>query len=189
MVVRCRLVDQQGTAGDCGACVQAWAVTSLSPRRLPSRTTLPPKNSGLSWAIPPVRRSRCKPSSARRATQPPWSNHDDSASRLHAVRADTMVAGRPSPVRRRAGAGCRCVACRRSDGWPDAEHRWGLAAKGFAAKGGWGPGLGDDYLVRQFGIVPTASGTVGVALAAEVHDGEYEAGVDVVNSAGRLGRR
>jgi hypothetical protein len=61
------------------------------------------------------------------------------------------------------------------------EHRWGLAAKGFAAKGGWGPGLADDYLVRQFGIVPTPSGTVGVAIAAEVHDGEYEAGVDVVN--------
>ena len=61
------------------------------------------------------------------------------------------------------------------------DHRWGLAAKGFAAKGGWGPGMGDGYLVRQFGIVPTASGTVGVALAAEVQDGEYEAGVEVVN--------
>jgi Beta-lactamase enzyme family len=61
------------------------------------------------------------------------------------------------------------------------DHRWGLAARGFAAKGGWGPGLADDYLVRQFGIVSLASGTVGVALAAEVHDGEYEAGVDVVN--------
>ena len=61
------------------------------------------------------------------------------------------------------------------------EHRWGLAAKGFAAKGGWGPGLADDYLVRQFGIISTASGTVGVAIAAELHEGEYEAGVDVVN--------
>jgi hypothetical protein len=46
-----------------------------------------------------------------------------------------------------------------------ADHCWGLAGKGFAAKGGWGPGIADDYLVRQFGIV---SGTVGVALAAEV---------------------
>lgn len=62
------------------------------------------------------------------------------------------------------------------------EHRWGLAAKGFAAKGGWGPGIADDYLVRQFGIVPTQSGTVGVALAAQVHGGGYEAAVDVVNS-------
>jgi hypothetical protein len=61
------------------------------------------------------------------------------------------------------------------------DHRWGLAAKGFAAKGGWGPGLADDYLVRQFGIVPTASGLVGVAIAAAVHVGTYEAGVDVIN--------
>jgi hypothetical protein len=60
-----------------------------------------------------------------------------------------------------------------------ADHRWGLAAKGFAAKGGWGPGLSGEYLVRQFAIV---SGTVGVALAAEVSDGGYQAGVDVINS-------
>ena len=60
-----------------------------------------------------------------------------------------------------------------------ADHRWGLAGKGFAAKGGWGPGIADDYLVRQFAIV---SGTVGVALAAEVGDGGYAAGVEVVNT-------
>ena len=59
------------------------------------------------------------------------------------------------------------------------DHRWGLATNGFAAKGGWGPGIADDYLVRQFGIV---SGTVGVALAAEVGEGGYEAGVDAVNT-------
>ena len=59
------------------------------------------------------------------------------------------------------------------------DHRWGLAGKGFAAKGGWGPGIADDYLVRQFAIV---SGTVGVALAAEVGDGGYAAGVEVVNT-------
>jgi hypothetical protein len=59
------------------------------------------------------------------------------------------------------------------------EHRWGLAAQGFAAKGGWGPGLSGDYLVRQFAIV---SSTVGVAIAAEVDAGGYETGVDVVNT-------
>ena len=59
------------------------------------------------------------------------------------------------------------------------DHRWGLAGKGFAAKGGWGPGIADDYMVRQFAIV---SGTVGVALAAEVGDGGYAAGVEVVNT-------
>jgi hypothetical protein len=60
------------------------------------------------------------------------------------------------------------------------EHRWGLAAKGFAAKGGWGPGVDDDYLVRQFAIVPTGSATVGVALAAETRD--EETGVEVLNT-------
>jgi hypothetical protein len=62
-----------------------------------------------------------------------------------------------------------------------ADHRWGLAAKGFAAKGGWGPGTAGDYLVRQFAVVPIEAGHVGVALAAEAHDGVFETGVDVVN--------
>jgi hypothetical protein len=61
------------------------------------------------------------------------------------------------------------------------DHRWGLAAKGFAAKGGWGPGMGGDYLVRQFAIVPIEAGHVGVALAAQVHDGVFETGIDVLN--------
>jgi hypothetical protein len=52
-------------------------------------------------------------------------------------------------------------------------HRWGLAAKGFAAKGGWGPGVQGDYLVRQFGVVPTPSGHVGVALAAQAQSFEH----------------
>lgn len=62
-----------------------------------------------------------------------------------------------------------------------AGHRWGLAAKGCASKGGWGPGMHGQYLVRQFGIVPTPSGQWGVALAAEVDDGVFETGVDVLN--------
>lgn len=59
-------------------------------------------------------------------------------------------------------------------------QRWGLAAKGVAAKGGWGPGVSGDYLTRQFGIVPTESGHVGVALAAEART--FEAGIDVLNA-------
>ncbi|OBG37612.1 hypothetical protein [Mycobacterium sp. E3198] len=59
-------------------------------------------------------------------------------------------------------------------------QRWGLAAKGIAAKSGWGPGLADDYLVRQFGIVPTASAHVGVALAAEA--AAFDPGVDAINA-------
>jgi hypothetical protein len=61
-------------------------------------------------------------------------------------------------------------------------QRWGLAAKGIAAKAGWGPGVDRGYLVRQFGIVPTQSGQWGVALAAEAHDGVFETGVEVVNT-------
>ena len=61
------------------------------------------------------------------------------------------------------------------------DHRWGLATKGFAAKGGWGPGVGGDYLARQFAIVPIESGHFGVALAAEAHDGMFETAVDVLN--------
>jgi hypothetical protein len=37
-------------------------------------------------------------------------------------------------------------------------------------------------LVRQFAIVPTGSGTVGVALAADTYEGGYAAGVDVLNT-------
>ena len=63
-----------------------------------------------------------------------------------------------------------------------AGDQWGLAAKGLAAKGGWGPGVHGGYLVRQFGIVPTPSGQWGVALAADADDGAFETGVDVVNT-------
>ncbi|MGB8390805.1 serine hydrolase [Mycobacterium sp.] len=59
-------------------------------------------------------------------------------------------------------------------------HRWGLAAKGIAVKGGWGPGVRGDYLVRQFAIMPIESGQVGVALAAEAD--AFETGVDVLNT-------
>jgi hypothetical protein len=62
------------------------------------------------------------------------------------------------------------------------DHQWGLAAKGIAAKGGWGPGVRGEYLVRQFGIVPTPSGHWGVALAAEAHDGAFETGIELVNT-------
>ncbi len=61
------------------------------------------------------------------------------------------------------------------------DQRWGLAAKGYAAKGGWGPGIYGEYLVRQFAIVPADPAHVGVALASEAHDGVFETGVDVVN--------
>jgi hypothetical protein len=61
-----------------------------------------------------------------------------------------------------------------------ARQCWGLAARGIAAKGGWGPGsTARSYLVRQFGLIPRQSGHVGVALAAEART--FKTGVDVVN--------
>ncbi|POX99398.1 hypothetical protein C3469_17485 [Mycobacterium kansasii] len=59
------------------------------------------------------------------------------------------------------------------------DHRWGLADKGVAAKGGWGPDSDGDYLVRQFGLFPTESGYAGVALAART--AKFDTGVDVLN--------
>nr|WP_232069059.1 hypothetical protein [Mycobacterium saskatchewanense] len=59
-------------------------------------------------------------------------------------------------------------------------HRWGLAAKGAAAKGGWGPGTDGSYLVRQFAVVPTSSGHAGVAMAAQADS--FETGIDAVNA-------
>ncbi|MGB9227495.1 serine hydrolase [Mycobacterium sp.] len=61
-----------------------------------------------------------------------------------------------------------------------AEHRWGLARRGVAAKGGWGPELSAGYLVRQFGIVPTESGECGVAIAANAP--AFEAGVAALDT-------
>jgi ribulose kinase len=37
-----------------------------------------------------------------------------------------------------------------------------------------------DYLVRQFGVVPTPSGHVGVALAAQAH--AFEGGVSALDA-------
>jgi hypothetical protein len=61
-----------------------------------------------------------------------------------------------------------------------AEQCWGLAARDIPAKGGWGPGsTARNYLVRQFGLIATESGNVGVALAAEARS--FKTGVDVLN--------
>lgn len=49
-------------------------------------------------------------------------------------------------------------------------------------QGGLGPGGRDEYLVRQFGVVPTPTGNWGVALAADTHDGVFETGVDVLDT-------
>jgi hypothetical protein len=49
-----------------------------------------------------------------------------------------------------------------------AGQRWGLGTlTGAQFKGGWGPGTDGGYLVRQYGVLPTAGGLVAVAIAAQ----------------------
>ncbi|MBI8988747.1 hypothetical protein [Corynebacterium meridianum] len=43
-------------------------------------------------------------------------------------------------------------------------------------KGGWGPDDAGDYLVRQFGVLQTRDGEVGIALAVQPGDGTYDTG-------------
>lgn len=62
-----------------------------------------------------------------------------------------------------------------------ADQRWGLATVGAPTKGGWGPGVNGGYLVRQFGVVGTPTGDLGVALAAEPRDGTFGSGVAALN--------
>lgn len=62
------------------------------------------------------------------------------------------------------------------------EHRWGLAADGAAAKGGWGPDAYGNYLVRQLGIVTTPTGRAAVTMAALPASGEFEDGTAMLTA-------
>lgn len=54
----------------------------------------------------------------------------------------------------------------------DPSQQWGLGrVPGAAFKGGWGPTMdGTGYLVRQFGVIATNNGLVGVAIATYAPD-------------------
>lgn len=55
------------------------------------------------------------------------------------------------------------------------DQSWGLGAlPGAHFKGGWGPGLTGGYLVRQLGVIDTATGQLAVAIAAETPAGFAE---------------
>lgn len=65
----------------------------------------------------------------------------------------------------------------------EASQRWGLGTiQGSAFKGGWGPSIAGKYLVRQFGIVKTPTGTFAVALAAEPVTGSFDDGVAALDA-------
>lgn len=64
-----------------------------------------------------------------------------------------------------------------------ASQSWGLGRLlGAEFKGGWGP---DDetgyYTVRQFGLIPTLSGPIAVALAAEPVSGSFDDATDIMD--------
>lgn len=62
------------------------------------------------------------------------------------------------------------------------EHRFGLGHIDRAAiKGGWGPNLEGQYLVRQMAIVPQGSSDIVVTMAAQAGDGSYETGVTLLD--------
>ena len=132
-------------------------------------------------AIRRTRHGRCRPSSPMAATRPPWSSHGDFdvVTRHSAKRSGPCTGKRGSPP------GCRpfpMLACDRLDAQPQHRSPLGAGRQRHCRQRRLGSGGGGDYLVRQFAIVPIPSGHVGVALAAEVHDGAFETGVAVLNA-------
>jgi hypothetical protein len=56
-------------------------------------------------------------------------------------------------------------------------QRWGLGSlDGARFKGGWGPGTGGGYLVRQFGVITIPGGELAVAMAATPASGSFSDG-------------
>ncbi|MEU1982294.1 hypothetical protein [Nocardia sp. NPDC019395] len=72
-----------------------------------------------------------------------------------------------------------------------ANQQWGLGSVFGTAqfKGGWGPNPDGAYLVRQFGLVPVAGGTIAVAIAAQPDSGTFADGMDLLDKmAGLISR-
>jgi hypothetical protein len=58
-----------------------------------------------------------------------------------------------------------------------ANQSWGIGdIPGTQFKGGWGPSISGNYLVRQIGILTTPSGKIAVAIAAEPSSGQFNDG-------------
>ena len=57
------------------------------------------------------------------------------------------------------------------------DQSWGLGEiTGAKFKGGWGPSLEGNYLVRQFGVIPVRDGFAVVAVAVEPNSGSFDDG-------------
>lgn len=68
------------------------------------------------------------------------------------------------------------------------SHQWGLGSAFDSAKykGGWGPDTSGAYLVRQFGLVSTSSGTIAIAFAVEPDSGSFSEGSSMLSEMGEL---
>ena len=101
-------------------------------------TTPPPRKCGRSSGVP--QRQLVQSVIAKRVIRSPWSNPGAlRAEYTPSVKRDGRWPTRPgSPADCR---GCRSIERRRPDAEPQRRPSLGVAAKGFAAKGGWGPGL------------------------------------------------
>jgi hypothetical protein len=61
------------------------------------------------------------------------------------------------------------------------DQLWGLGQiEGAKLKGGWGPSLEGNYLVRQFGVVPVNDGLAVVAVAVEPNSGAFDDGTQAL---------
>ncbi|WP_236566579.1 serine hydrolase [Nocardia sp. CY41] len=63
-----------------------------------------------------------------------------------------------------------------------ASQRWGLGEFGGAEfKGGWGPDVSGNYLVRQFGVINVPSGQIAIAIAVQPESGSFSDGMGVLD--------
>ncbi|MGQ4614583.1 hypothetical protein [Nocardia sp. R7R-8] len=62
------------------------------------------------------------------------------------------------------------------------SQRWGLGEfRGAEFKGGWGPDVAGNYLVRQFGIINVPSGQIAIAVAVQPESGSFNDGMNVLD--------
>lgn len=62
------------------------------------------------------------------------------------------------------------------------DQTWGIGElDGARYKGGWGPSVSGDYLVRQIGVLQTPSGQTAVAVAVQPDSGSFEDGTEALS--------
>lgn len=62
------------------------------------------------------------------------------------------------------------------------SQRWGLGEfSGAEFKGGWGPDVSGNYLVRQFGVVNVPSGQLAIAIAVQPESGSFSDGMNILD--------